>query len=133
MLTLTFHMHRLLVSMLLFLQRHPISSFSVFSLQSLTQIRSASAFLRFVPQRQQQFSKIAIYHNRFLTKESKLVITRQSDMNRHSSSIATADNNDIESSNKGISEHKQLIFDEKHVEKVLFVECGMFYLFFEYI
>jgi uncharacterized membrane protein len=113
---------------LLFLLRHKSSSLSSVTLLSSTYIQSVSAFLTVVPvqrQRQQQFPRIYTSHSRLANVETKSVIKRQSTMRRCSSSHATASNNEIESKDN-IALHQRPIFDEKHVQKVLFVECGMF-------
>lgn len=49
-------------------------------------------------------------------------------MSMESSSLDTDKNNNIVDiySNDRISERQRPNFDEKHVQKILFVECGMF-------
>ena len=94
-------------------------------------IKSVSAFpvFRVLSQRQRQqeqqhHSRQSLYNGRIQTEHTTSDIYRQRSMSRESSSLTTTENNNVDRNDITVSQRP--IFDEKHVQKVLFVECGMY-------
>lgn len=87
-------------------------------------IKSVSAFPVFgvAPQRQRQHpQRQSLYVGH---RQAVPAISQQRSMSRQSSSLTTENNLDSNT----IANPQRPIFDEKHVQKVLFVECGMLHL-----
>ena len=132
---MNYSLYRIIISMhlLFFLRNHSsTSSLSSSPLFSSTLIQLVSAFpIRAVgPQHhhhhQHQIARISAYHSLSPTVETNWIIARRRMSSRLSSTVATSDDKDVES-NDGTCTQQRPIFDEKHAQKVLFVECGMFY------
>jgi hypothetical protein len=121
-----FSMHILLIML-----RHPSSLLLSSKLSSTYHIQNVvpvvSAFLTVVvppPQHQRRRQ----HHNRIPTIPTKAFIPiRQRSMSCCSSSLTPTDTNSNDHTTA--EQTHRPIFDEKHVQKVLFVECGMCFHF----